>query len=222
MHGWLVGFMDGWTDGRTVGWINTIQTNNIGTAAEEFRNIQSWAARNNLRINSNKTKELIIFRRRSKSVTYPAEPLISGAERVTSLRVLGVVISSRLTMGEHLNQLISSCASSRFALRTLRAHGLRPPQLRHVAQATTVASLLYASPAWWGFASVEDMSCLERLLGRLRRGGYLPDDFPTAESLAGAADHKLFVSIAGNPHHVLRRYYHEKKVLWSQPAHPGS
>src|SRR6218665_2314006 len=48
------------------------------------------------------------------------------------------------------------------------AHSLRPPQLHHVAQATTVASLLYASPAWWGFASVEDRSRLERLLGRLR------------------------------------------------------
>src|SRR6218665_1675097 len=48
-------------------------------------------------------------------------------------------------------------------------------------------------------------------MGRLRRGGYLPEDFLTAESLAGAADHKLFVSIAGNPHHVLRRYHHEKK-----------
>ena len=58
---------------------------------------------------------------------------------------------------------------------------------------------------------MEDRSRLERLLGRLRRGGYLPDDFLTAESLAGAADHKLFISIAGNPHHVLRRHYHEKK-----------
>ena len=65
-----------------------VGSNNIGTAAEEFGNIKSWAARNNLRINSNKTKELIIFRRRSKSVTYPAEPLIPGAERVTALRIL--------------------------------------------------------------------------------------------------------------------------------------
>src|SRR6218665_690774 len=56
-----------------------------------------------------------------------------------------------------------------------------------------------------------ERSRLERLLGRLRRGGYLPDDFPTVESLAGVADHKLFVSIAGNLHHVLRRHYHEKK-----------
>src|SRR6218665_1065575 len=57
--------------------------------------------RYNLQINANKTKEMIIFRRRSKSVTYPPEPLIPGAERVTALRVLGVVLSSRLTMGDH-------------------------------------------------------------------------------------------------------------------------
>ena len=37
------------------------------------------------------------------------------------------------------------------------------------------------------------------------------DDFPTVESLAEAADLKLFVSIAGNPHYVLRRSYHEKE-----------
>jgi len=29
--------------------------------------------------------------------------------------------------------------------------------------------------------------------------------FPTVEYLAGAADHKLFVSIAGNPHHVFKK-----------------
>src|SRR6218665_2344731 len=94
--------------------------------AAEFGNIQAWAMRNNHQINANKTKEMIIFRRRSKSVTYPPEPLIPGAERVTALRVLGVVLSSRLTMGDHLDQLLSSCASSIFALRTLKSHGLRP------------------------------------------------------------------------------------------------
>src|SRR6218665_449202 len=70
-------------------------------------------------------------------------------------------------------------------------------------------SLHYCTPP--RLASVEDRSCLERLLGRLRHGGYLLDDFPTVESLAGAADHKSFVSIAGNPHHVLRHYFHEKE-----------
>src|SRR6218665_4101377 len=104
------------------------------------------------------------------------------------------------------------CASSIFALRTLKSHGLHPPLLHQVARATTVASLLYASLAWWGLATAEDKSRMERLLGRLRRGGYLPADFPLVETLAAAADHQLFVSIASNLYHVLRRLYHEKEA----------
>ena len=50
-------------------------------------------------------------------------------------------------------------------------------QLHLVARATTVASLLYSSPAWWSFTSAEERARLERLIARLRRGGYLPQDF---------------------------------------------
>src|SRR6218665_3555333 len=63
-----------------------------------------------------------------------------------------------------------------------------------------------------GLATAEDKSRMERLLGRLRRGGYLPADFPSVETLAVAADHQLFVSIASNPYHVLRCLYHEKEA----------
>src|SRR6218665_1717574 len=46
----------------------------------------------------------------------------------------------------------------------------------------------------------------------LRRGGYLPADFPSVETLAVAADDQLFVSIASNMYHVLRHLYHEKEA----------
>src|SRR6218665_2586055 len=58
------------------------------------------------------------------------------------------------------------------ALRMLRTHGLQAPQLQEVARMTIVASLLYASPAWWGFTSAQDRDRLERMVGRLRRCGY--------------------------------------------------
>src|SRR6218665_1775315 len=51
------------------------------------------------------------------------------------------------------------------ALRTLRSHG----QLEEVTRVTTMATLLYAAPAWWGFASEGDMGRIERFIGRLRR-----------------------------------------------------
>src|SRR6218665_1885786 len=39
------------------------------------------------------------------------------------------------------------------------------------ASATTMASLLYASPAWWGYTSANDRVRIDRLINRLRRGG---------------------------------------------------
>src|SRR6218665_3922708 len=61
------------------------------------------------------------------------------------------------------------------------------------------------------FCGRQISSSNKRILGRRWRGGYLPEDFSTVESLVGAADHKLFVSIAHSPHHILRGYYHENE-----------
>src|SRR6218665_1950882 len=88
----------------------------------------------------------------------PSNPIIRRIVRVTTLRVLGVEISSNLGMSAHIDQVLASCASSMYALRVLRCHGLLPPQLHKVARATTIASLMYASPSWWGFSSAKDRS----------------------------------------------------------------
>src|SRR6218665_171420 len=109
----------------------------VHTVTDEFNNIQSWAAKNNLKIHPSKTKEIIFSRRHSK-VQYPSEPFIPGAERVDALRVLGVILAPRLSMGAHLDRVIANCASSRFALRTLRAHGLPPPEFHLVTRMTTL------------------------------------------------------------------------------------
>ena len=71
---------------------------------------------------------------------------------------------------------------------------------------TTVASLLYASPAWWGFTSAQDRDRLERMVGRLRRCGYLPESVPSFAEMASKAEKSLFRSITSNPGHVLSRF----------------
>src|SRR6218665_2202205 len=102
----------------------------------------------------------------------PLDPFLAGATRVTSMRVLGVVLSASLTMGNHLDEILSSSASSIHALRMLRSHGLGSPQLHVIARSTTLASMLYAPPAWWGFTPARDKDRLEKLIGRLQRGGF--------------------------------------------------
>src|SRR6218665_3155692 len=173
---------------------------------------ETWAAKNNLKIHPNKTKEMLIFRRRTSRAKYSSEPIIPGAERVETLRVLKVTLNSRLAMGDHIDRVIGTCAYTRFALRTLRSLGLRPLELHLVARMTSVASLMYASPAWWGFRPTDAAARtrLNRPLASLRRAGYLPVDFPSFAELARLADDSLFRSISSNPDYVLRHYFKDK------------
>ena len=90
-----------------------------------------------------------------------------------------------------------------YALRILVAHGLRGPQLYDVVRATTVARLLYAAPAWWGFAGQQDRYRLQSVISKLIRLRYLPDDFPTFERLCLEADSSLFAVDLINQGHLL-------------------
>jgi len=98
----------------------------IQSAAAEFDNISRWAAANNFRLNPLKTKELIVHRKRDKLSTIPELPFIQGATRVTSLRVLGTTINSTLSMSDHIDGKLATCASSIYA--RLVQHTARGPE----------------------------------------------------------------------------------------------
>src|SRR6218665_1204313 len=106
-------------------------------------------------------------------------------------------------MSAHIDQVLASCASSMYALTVLRCHGLPPPQLHEVVRATTIASLMYASPSWWGFSSAQDRSRMERLINKLKHTGFLPESAPSAVALAGEADERLFRAMISDPSYVL-------------------
>jgi len=142
---------------------------------EELNNVSDWAERNNLRLNKNKSREMLIFRRgcRNKDV-----PPLMDMERVTEMVILGVTITDDLRASAHVRQVVGACSSSLHAIRVLRAHGLPSAALHEVTRATTIARLLYASPAWWGYTSASDRNGLQRFLQRVKRMGYLPPQQP--------------------------------------------
>src|SRR6218665_1930256 len=102
-------------------------------------------------------------------------------------------------MGQHL----ATCASSMYALRVLRSRGLPPSAIHEVARMTTVSSLMYVSPAWWGFTLARDRARVEQLLREMIRCGFLSPSAPTAEQLTTSADAQLFKATILNPSHVL-------------------
>jgi len=70
--------------------------------------------------------------------------------------ILGVTIRDDLHAVDHVDKLILACTHSLYALRVLRAQGLHDQALHVVTEATTMARLFYASPAWWGLTSAKD------------------------------------------------------------------
>src|SRR6218665_3885445 len=87
-----------------------------------------------------------------------------------------------------------------YALRILRSHGLPTTVLHDVTRATTLAKLMYAAPAWWGFARVSSVvSSVEHA-----EWGYFPRDTPEAAVLVCDAEDGLLAAVASCAAHVLR------------------
>src|SRR6218665_3918965 len=129
------------------------------------------------------------------------------------MNILGITIDERLSVSGHVNNILGSCSSSIYALRTLRARGMTGQTLHDVTRATTIGRLMYASPSWWGFLSESDLNRLESFVRRTKRGGFLPDDAPSFRDMAARADSNLFGSIISNPHHVLRCLCRESPAI---------
>ena len=119
-------------------------------------------------------------------------------------------------MTDHITAILNTCSSSTYAFCLLRSHGLQSNELHLVAslRATTVASILYAVPAWWGFAGEGDRQRLERLIAGMGRSDSLPPSFPDLSALAEDADCKFFsrIHVRRNNTHVLRHYFINKPV----------
>ena len=152
---------------------------NSSTRCQEIEQIGVWAAQNNFKLNSGKTKEMVITGRgkRGKSANLPAP--CPGIERVSSVCILGVTVNDQLSAADHVNSLLASSNSLLYALRVLRVHGIPVVSLQEVFRATLLAKMTYACPAWHGMCSAGDHAKLESLVNRCRRLGYCGRDEPT-------------------------------------------
>ena len=121
---------------------------------------------------------------------------VSGITRVKSIKILGVTISHNFSMSDHVTAVITSCAQNLYALRTLRAHGMPSKELHSVFQATVIAKLTYATPAWWGFVNAQEKNRLEAFLRRAAKAGfYSAKAAPLFSDLCVSADTRFFAAL---------------------------
>jgi len=96
--------------------------------------------------------------------------------------------------------------SNMYVLQVLRSHGLNDAALKDIYRSVAMAKLLYASSAWWGFATASDKHRIEDFVRRGVRLQLYGAADPTPTQLAEDADETLFSRIIRNRHHVLYRF----------------
>jgi len=97
-----------------------------------------------------------------------------------------------------MHSAIKSCK-----VRVFRSHGLASEALYEVCRATTMAKLMYASPAWGGFESAHYRDWIKALIRKTKRLGYLQNGAPSVSQMASKVDDTLFRAITLNPEPVL-------------------
>ena len=158
--------------------------------------------KNNLTMNRKKSVEIVISAPRSRRKIVIPSPAVPGFERVESLKVLGVTVNNKLSFSDHVEDMLTKCSRTLFALKTLRSHGMPDSALQNVFQATVLAKLSYASSAWWGYTNACDRERIEAYLRRSARSRFLATTLTFAD-FCQTADTRLFNNIVNNSSHLL-------------------
>ncbi|KAI4899158.1 hypothetical protein NFI96_009297 [Prochilodus magdalenae] len=109
---------------------------------DEVQHLSTWCHDNNLTLNTQKTKEIIMDFRRPRSQAHPPV-YISGAavEQVTSFKFLGTHISSDLTWSLNPSVLVKKAQQRLYFLRSLKKVHLSPRILVNFYRCTTESIL---------------------------------------------------------------------------------
>jgi hypothetical protein len=131
-----------------------------------FGEVFDWSALNLMNINTSKTKEMIIG---NTITTNPPLQLFCGnesIERVTSFKLLGIIIDNNLKWDSHINSICSKASSRLHFLVQLKRNGASVDDMVHFYQTVIRPVLEYACPAWHTSLTAEQHNKLESIQKR--------------------------------------------------------
>ena len=128
-------------------------------------NLISWCSENNLELNVNKTKEMIVDVSRKKSS--PLSPLLIDGrtvEIVQHFKFLGSTISNNLMWEIHIDTVVKKAQQRLYFLRRLRSFGLTSQIMLTFYRAAIESVLTFSLTVWFGSVTVKEKVRLNRVV----------------------------------------------------------
>ncbi|XP_076015672.1 uncharacterized protein LOC143008024 [Genypterus blacodes] len=144
--------------------VGLIQDNNEIAYREEVRHLMDWCRGNNLILNVNKTKEIIVDFRKSQPSHTPLLINDSAVEVVSSTKLLGLHIPDRLGWSLHTTSLVKKVQQRQHFLRRMKTSSLPSPILHTFYRGTIESLLTSCISVWSGSCRASDWKSLQRVV----------------------------------------------------------
>ncbi len=142
--------------------VGLISNNDETHYREEVAQLAEWCGANNLSLNVEKTKEVVMDFRRNSADHPPLTIDTSTVERVSSTKFLGVHITEDLTWTTNTKSISKKAQQRLHFLRRLKRASLPPPILTTFYRGTIESVLTSCITVWYGNSCAADRKTLQR------------------------------------------------------------
>uniref|UniRef100_A0A3B1JF03 Reverse transcriptase domain-containing protein n=1 Tax=Astyanax mexicanus TaxID=7994 RepID=A0A3B1JF03_ASTMX len=144
--------------------VGLISKNDESAYREEVQWLTDWCRTNNLSLNVDKTKEMVVDFRRAPGVHHPLNINGSAVEIVDNTKFLGVHIAENLTWSLNTSSITKKAKQRLYFLRRLRKAHLPPPILTIFYRGTVESILSTCITVWFGNCNTSDRKTLQRIV----------------------------------------------------------
>ncbi|KAI4888440.1 hypothetical protein NFI96_015000, partial [Prochilodus magdalenae] len=178
---------------------NIDRSEKLSSYRKEVDSLVAWCTKNNLTLNTDKTKEMIVDMRKERR---PHQPLFIRdleVERVSSFKYLGVHISDDLTWTLNTTYVLKRAQQRLYFLRRLRKFGMSPRILSNFYSCIIESILTSCITVWYGSTTVKDRKRLQRVVKTATKITKMAQ--PSLQSIYNLRVHRRAASIIKDPTH---------------------
>jgi hypothetical protein len=168
---------------------------------EATDSIIQWSDNNKTKLNTKKTKEMVINFKRTACSPPPLTLQDTTIERVSTFKLLGVLLADDLGWEENTNQLVSKSAPRLYYLKQLRRSGMSESDLLLYYRTIIRPVLEYACPVWHPGLTKAQSDLIEALQRRALRMIFPALSYSEALTTTGLA------TLAGRREEICRKLF---------------
>ena len=146
-----------------------VQKGSVGPMQTLIDQTVSWSSANKMIPNIDKTKDMIISFLKQPMDIPPVTIQGIDLERVSSVKLLGIIINNKLTWTENTTYICSKASKRLYHLKQLRRAGLSGGDLLMFYGSVIRPVIEYACPVWHSSLTVADSAKIESIQRRAMR-----------------------------------------------------